>query len=269
MPNIEIKGVDKFKEVFEINLVKRAQAMTRFMVRNIVEKIYDEVKRAIPETENWLKEYKKDLMVYEIRKKDLDKDEMGFVIGARISGDWSMVDADTMIVEFIPKDGSEDYEIGEVLQEYSPFAIDMVPNLPVYGATTKVKRVRSDEISAIREQNKRQRAALVGALSAEGVKPRDGQAKIEGTIYFDMVFMVLRMEQRWGDIKKPHWRPALRNISADISELYRDAKLKKIVEGMFEPGSVEWKKDAKDKYPPMRLADLEKIREFHEKINPL
>jgi len=269
MLKIKIEGVDKFKEVFEIDSVERARAMTRFMLRSIVDKVCEEVVRAIPEAKSWLKIYKNALKVYEIRKKDFGVNEFGFVIGARISGDWSMVDANTMLVEFVPEEGSEDYEIGEVLRKYSPFTVDMVPNLPVYGAKTTLKDVRSDEIDEVRENNKRQKASLVGALSAEGVKPRDGQAKIDGVIYFDMVFMILRMETGWGDIKKPHWKPALRKISAHISELHRDAKLQKIIEGMFEPGSLEWKKDANDKYPPMRLNDLEKIEEFHEKINPL
>lgn len=266
MLNIKVEGADKFKELFSTNLIERATAMTRYMLRTVVESVYDTIKRAIPETEEWLKVYKKNLEIYEIRKKDLRQNEFGFVIGARISGDWSMVDASTMLVYFEALQASEDFEVGEILQKYSPFTVDTVPNLPVYGAKTSIRRVRQDEIDAVRTDNQKQRASLASSLAVQGVKMRDGQATIEGTIYFDMVFMVLRMEQRLGDIKKPHWRPALREIKARISEMQRDRKTEKVIEGFFEPGSVEWKKDAENKYPPIRLKDLDKIERFHKKI---
>jgi predicted phage-related endonuclease len=74
------------------------------------------------------------------------------------------------------------------------------------------------------------------------------------------------MEKKWGDIKKPHWRPALRKVGSNISSVYRDPKLKKIVSGLFDEHNVTWKKEDANKFDTIRLHDLEEFKEFQEKI---
>jgi hypothetical protein len=142
----------------------------------------------------------------------------------------------------------------------------MVPALANYGSDSSVRRVRSDEIQAVRSKNRVDLAALNQELIKAKAQFRQGPANVEGTIYFDMAFMVMRMEKKWGDIKKPHWRPALRQVGSQISSVYRDPKLKKIVSGLFDERSVAWKKEGANKFDLIRLHDLEEFKEFQEKI---
>jgi hypothetical protein len=266
MDGIRVEGIDKLRQMAEIELPKRVMAMCRFVLREVVEKVHEAIVKAIPENERWLKEYKKALQIYEIKPRDLGEDEIGFVIGAKMSGDWSMVEADKMIVNFKAETLDPYSEVGGVLQKHSPFTVDMVPALANYGSDSSVRRVRSDEIQAVRSKNRVDLAALNQELIKAKAQFRQGPANVEGTIYFDMAFMVMRMEKKWGDIKKPHWRPALRKVGANISSVYRDPKLKKIVSGLFDEHNVTWKKEDANKFDTIRLHDLEEFKEFQEKI---
>lgn len=266
MDGIQVDGIDKLRQMAEVELPKRIMAMCRFVLREVVEKVHKAIVKAIPENEQWLREYKRALQVYEIRPRDLDKDEIGFVIGAKMSGDWSMVEAGKMIVYFKAETLDPYSEVGGVLKKYSPFSVDMVPSLENYGSNSSVRRVRSDEIQAVRAQNKKDTVSMNQELTKAKAQFRSGPANVEGTIYFDMAYMVMRMEMNWGDIKKPHWRPALRDVGAHISAVYRDPMLKKMLGNLFDQRHVEWKKEDTNKFDLIRLHDLEEFKEFQEDI---
>lgn len=56
MDGIRVEGIDKLRQMAEIELPKRVMAMCRFVLREVVEKVHEAIVKAIPENERWLKE---------------------------------------------------------------------------------------------------------------------------------------------------------------------------------------------------------------------
>jgi hypothetical protein len=264
---LRIDGVKDLRRLAEADFKERIFALQKEVLRSIVERVFDEVVDRIHDTpEKWLRMYKESMKIYEIA--DLPKGEAGFVIASRVSGDWSMVDAETMIVYFDANPRSPDFNVGKVVEEFSPFAVDWIPHLESYGSRIRVRRVRSDEVKEIREKNVREAPSLLARLGEEGIEVLPGPARIAGTVYFDMLFMVMRMELGFGDIRSPHWRPAIRRIGFHLHEMVRSREIQKVVKSVFDPRSESWKRVLRRDLTTIHLREVEGFKEFQTTVKP-
>lgn len=268
MLRLEIEGVDELKKWAETDFVGRANAVKKLLLRRVVEQVFNEIVKDIPTGEHWLKKYRNSIKVFEM--KNLPKNEYGFSIAARVSGDWTMADAEKMIVYFDSIARSPDRAIGDVLEKYSPFTVNNVPSLDPhdYGATVSVRRVRSDEIKEVRKANERHQESIRSELDQAGATFVKGPAKIGRKVFFDLDFAVMRMELGFGDVKKPHWRPALRKISLFLEKMERDVKVHKILAKYFTPEDDTWKSELDRTHPQIEVREVENFEEFQDKIYP-
>lgn len=267
MLEARIDGVKKLRRLVEMDWMGRARAARKMLLQAIAERVLKKIVDSLPDSrEKWLQVYKKSIRLYEIA--DLPKDEAGFAIASRVEGDWSMVDAATMIVYFDADPSSPDLNVGEIMEEFSPFAPDKVPNLEGYGARIRIRRVRAGEVEEVRRRNEQESEALLASLAEQEVAVRPGPAKVEGRILFDMPFMVMRMELGFGDVHEPHWRPVLRNLRLHIHELFRSRRIRENIEALFDPREAFWKDFFRRDLPRIRLKDVEGFEEFQQKIRP-
>lgn len=269
MFEVRIDGTRKnLGRLVEINWQERARAARKIILQVLAERLMEKIIEGIPDSsEKWLQEYKDSIKLYEI--VDLPKGEVGFAIASRVEGDWSMVDAEKMVIYFDANPRSPDSNIGEIMEEFSPFAPDKVPNLKGYGAHVRIRRVRADEVEGVRQKNVRESEALLGRLSEQEVTVLPGPATIRGRVLFDMLFMVMRMELGFGDIREPHWRPVLRNLRLHLHELARSLEAREMVRAIFDPRQPVWKEILRRReLPSIRVRDVEGFEEFQEKVRP-
>src|SRR3990172_6304758 len=100
MLDVRIAGVAKLKKFAEMEFDLRVKAIIHLATRHDVEAIKEDIVSRIPTNEKWMKIYKDSLQIYEMT--GIPKDEVGFVIASKVTGDWSMVDAETMVIRFKP-----------------------------------------------------------------------------------------------------------------------------------------------------------------------
>ncbi len=264
MFELKLEGAKELRRFAEVDFKNRQKAIQKMILRDVVESVYEEVAKAIPVNEPWLKAYKDGLKVYEVT--DMPKGEIGFAIASQVSGEWGMVDAHKMIVYFETTTISPDAHIGEIMAKFSPFTVDKVPNLKAYGARPIIRRVRVDEIEDTRKKNASERASLSAALAEEGISIESGPAKISGKVYFDMSFAVMRMELGFGEIRKPHWRPALKKISIHLNAMARNPKVLNRLRGLLDPANDNWKGALRPEHPPLRLREIGQFADFQGKL---
>lgn len=275
MFGIEIDGLKKLERFAKTNLAERAIAFEYALVRSIVDQVYDEIKDGIstPAGEEWLKVYKKSLKIYEIsglpsKITGEAKPELGFAIASQVSGDWNMVDADTMLVGFKRQFDDPASPIGEVLERFSPFAVDRVPNLDAYGAKTYIRVVRPSEVEEIRQENDDKAYELQEALDEQGVVQKSGEAHLDGKIFFDMEWAVIRMETRHSAFGQPHWRPALNKINIFLRQRLLSVDFHKKIKKIFTPENVRWQNEMTgvESLPEIRVYDLKVFEKFQSKV---
>jgi hypothetical protein len=275
MFEISIDGIKKLDRFAKTSFAERAIAFEKVVMRELVERVKDAIVSEIPThlDEPWLKLYRESFEVYEIeglpeKITTSQKPEGGFVISSRVSGDWSMVDGEKMVVDFKMLDGDEHCSVGKVLAEYSPFAVDHIPSLADYGARVIAKRVRQEEVKEVRARNDAQAASLTQALREADAEFVNGPPKIAGKIYFDMVFAVLSMELSKGEIRKPHWRPALRKIGVFLHQIMMSHSFTARIRKIFDPKNVNWEHelDPRPAPPEIRVSDLSVLEDFQTRI---
>lgn len=266
MLDLTVHGLKELEAFIQSDFEGRVLAIQKYLMRTLAEEIHQAVFNAIPDTEEWLRVYKKSLHIYEI--DELPPGEFGFAVASRVSGDWSMVDGSTMIVYFDHDPRSEDADVGEIMSKFSPFTVDQVPVIDIYGARARMRRVRSDEIEAVREKNLKDREDLVEDLDKVGQQVQSGHAEIKGQIFFDLHFAVMRMELSLGDIRKPHWRPALKKIGVFMHKAVMSSEVHKTLAKYFDPDSVAWEGESKAVYKTMRLKTAEEFGDFQKRLMP-
>lgn len=276
MFEIEISGAKKLARFAKVKFAERAVAFEYAVVRGLVEDILEKIKDGIPDStqDAWMAVYKESLKIYEIgglptKVTKSQTPELGFVIASEVSGDWTMVDAAKMLVTFKRKRTDPISEIGKVLRQFSPFTVDSVPNLEVYGASPVIKVVRPSEVEEIREANRDKAHELQEALTAAGAVYQSGPAKIEGKVFFDMEWAVIRMETGHSAHGQPHWRPALSKINVFLRKQHMSVAFRKEIKKIFTPENVRWKAAMKgvDELPEIRVFDLKVFEEFQTKIH--
>ena len=266
MIELQIEGLKDLQKFLDEDFESRILAVQKYILRTVVQDIYEAVEKAIPDKEHWLKVYKRSLKVYEL--DEMPEGEFGYAIASRVSGDWSMVDGANMIVYFDALPATPDSKIGEVLEQYSPFSVDQVPNLDDYGARAVIRRVRAGEVEDVRKINEKRRSEFIEALAEQGVSPNPGPAVIKGHIYFDMQFMVMRMEMGLGEIRKPHWRPALRKVGIFLDQAAKSCEVHKTMAEYFAPSEVAWQGEFRKSHSTMRLVEVEKFEQFQKRVFP-
>ena len=157
MIDLQIDGLDDLQKFLDEDFDQRILAVQKYILRTVVHDIYEAVEKAIPDKEQWLKVYKRSLKVYEL--DDMPEGEFGYAIASRVSGDWSMVDGANMVVYFDAMPASPDSKVGEVMEQFSPFAVDQIPNIEDYGARAVIRRVRAGEVEDVRKQNEKNKEA--------------------------------------------------------------------------------------------------------------
>jgi hypothetical protein len=276
MFEIEVSGAAQLTRIAKSGLMKRAVAFEYLLVRDVVEKVFDAIQEGLSDTTNeeWMKIYKKSLKVHEITglPKSVGANqtpELGFAITAQVPGDWSMVNADTMLVDFKRKLDDPAASIGEVLEQFSPFTVENVPNLDAYGAKVGIRVVRPSEVEEIRERNSDKAYELQEALQEQGVSPKSGQAQIEGKIFFDMEWAVIHMETKHSAYGAPHWRPALKQIGTFLKKLSTNVDFHKKIKKIFDPENVRWGSSAKgmNALPTIRVNDIKGFEKFQTQIS--
>lgn len=265
MIQIKVDGLDDLKAFVEQDFEGRVLAMQKYLLRTIVEDVYLAVQKGIPDTELWLQAYKKSLKVYEI--EDMPDGEFGYAIASRVSGDWSMVDGSKMVIKFEAYPGL-DNSVGAIMQQFSPFSVDQVPDIEDYGAKVVIRRVREKEVEEVREINEKNRAELVNKLNDAGMTVGIEHPEIKGKIYFDLQFAVVRMELALGEIRKPHWKPALRKVGVFLSQAAMANDVHKVMAKYFDPNEVDWKQENRKSHEVMRLRDVDGFEEFQKRVYP-
>lgn len=275
MFKIEVSGAKKLARFAKTKFEERVVAFEYLVLRNLVEALLEEIKDGIPGhiQEAWVSVYKESLQVYEIgglpdKTTSGQKPELGFVIASEVSGDWTMVNTEKMLVTFKQKRADPSSAIGKVLRQFSPFAVDYVPHLAFYGASPVIRVVRPSEVDEIRENNRDQAHELHEALAEAGAEHKDGPTKIDGKVFFDMEWAVFRMETGHSAHGKPHWRPALSQINVFLRKQLLSVAFRKKIKKIFTPANVRWRSGMQgvDALPEIRVHDLDVFEEFQNKI---
>jgi hypothetical protein len=276
MFEIEVSGGKQFDRFVETGFKERVVAFEYMLVREVVEHVFAELQDGIKDAnqEEWMKVYKQSMKVYEIsglsrKVSGSQKAELGFVIASQVAGDWNMVDAGTMLVSFKRSLDDPSSAVGEVLERFSPFTVDNVPNLDFYGAKTYIRVVRASEVAEVREANADKAHELQEALAEVGLTQKAGLATIDGKIFFDMEWAVIRMETGHSAHGKAHWRPALKQISVALHEKSMSVEFHKKIKKIFEPKNVRWASvmEGPESLPEIRVQDLKVFRSFQERVS--
>lgn len=220
-----------------------------------------------------MKIYKKSLQIREIgglpkKITGMQMPEIGFAITSQVPGDWSMVHADNMLVDFKRQLDDPASLVGEVLERFSPFTVDHVPNLDDYGAKVGIRVVRPSEVEEIREINADKAYELQEALQEQGASPKDGPAQIEGKVFFDMEWAVIHMETKHSAYGQPHWGPALDKINVFLRKQLLSVDFHKRIKKIFTPENVRWKNemDSVPSLPEIRVHDLKAFEKFQNSL---
>lgn len=126
------------------------------------------------------------------------------------------------------------------LESLSPFVMDTLPaSIPRERGYFMFRRARPDEIIGILERNAKDRSKIDAAIQGSGLDPHVDHDAVAA--YSDVVFEVLRAEFGYGDVNRPHWRPAVRAVTAGSTMrlLLGDAELAKT---LIDPRYRGWVK---------------------------
>lgn len=275
MFEIEVSGVKKLDRFAKMHFAERAVAFEYALTRIVVEQIFEEIQNGISDTtqEEWLKIYKKSMQIREItglqsKITGTQMPEIGFAITSQVAGDWTMVDADTMLVDFKRQLDDPASPIGEVLERFSPFTVDHVPNLDAYGAKIGIRVVRPSEVEEIREINADKAYELQEALEEQGTAQKDGPAHIEGKVFFDMEWAVIHMETKHSAYGKPHWGPALDKLNIFLRKQLLSVDFHKRIKKIFTPENVRWKKEMSGvpALPEIQVFALKSFEKFQNSL---
>jgi len=192
-----------------------------------------------------------------IKKIDGDDPKFVIILDASFSASFSTAQAKGAVVIYVQD--SENKDLLEVLYRYQPFAMDFLPvNLPI---STFFKKVRTDEIEAIRERNQNSYSKLKSELISLGVPSELGEQKITSTE--DVGFKILRSELGLGEYP-PHWKPAIAKwqTGTDLKNIANENILSRI---LFDPKYTGWKNIASDR-EDADPSIIENVKEFMEAL---
>jgi len=263
MPEISVVKDKSLKKFLNADYTKRSKAVRRAFSYELASSLLKEIKKRIPTGEEWLDAYRDSFEIYDVI--DSPKNETVFVIASKVPAKWSMADVDKTVVYF---ETHLNNAIGGILQEFSPFSVDQIPSLATYGSAAVIRRVRADEIIDVRSANMRNRGDLNRRLGVAKAVFKTGPPVIDGQLYFDINFAVMRMELGYGDIRKPHWKPVLRNMLKHARRVMQIPKMQKRLLKCLNPAYNQYSRELKIKRNKMRVSALWGLQKMQRKLSP-
>lgn len=149
-----------------------------------------------------------------------------------------------------------------LLEENGPWTVASLPYEPDrFSASMKARRERQVDVQNLEAQRLRDRRdGLDNKLIALGYRlDRPDTQSLVRKVSFDIAHAVLRAEYGLGDVKKAHWRPAVRKLrSLGIRGVLKD------MQKWLAPNDATWKRGVPVKAGQQK--DVKRVQDFQDRV---